>query len=190
MKHIDRYLNIHLFFEIAPLVFFLVAYQNWGLIPSTFVIMGATAVFSLLGFYIEHKIPVFPLVTLVIVLVLGGATIIFENETFIKIKPTIGNAFFALTLIIGLRFQPSILARALEGRVFLSKKGWQALTIRWVVFALSLAIANEVVWRTQSTDFWVAFKSALTPVSIIGYIGITRFTAPTYWQEPENLTKP
>jgi intracellular septation protein A len=44
---------------------------------------------------------------------------------------------------------------------------------------------NEFVWRTQDTDTWVAFKASLTLVAILGYIVITRFTAPRYWQEPK-----
>ena len=81
--------------------------------------------------------------------------------------------------------RPCLLARALEGQVYLTQKGWKTLTVIWVLFALALAGVNEFMWRTQSTDTWVAFKASLAPVSICGYIFITRMTAARYWQEPE-----
>ena len=107
---------------------------------------------------------------------------------FFLIKPTIGNFLFALTLLVGLFIRPSLLARALEGQVDLTETGWKVLTIRWVIFSIILACANEFMWRTQDTDTWVAFKASLAPVSIFAYIIITRLTAETYWQEKENST--
>ena len=138
----------------------------------------------------ERRIPEFPIVTVILVLLLGGATLILNDALFIKIKPTIGNLVFALTLLVGLCIRPGLLARALEGQVHLTEKGWKARTIRWVFFAIILACANEFVWRTQGTDTWVAFKASLAPVSIFAYITITRLTAETHWQEQENGAKP
>jgi intracellular septation protein len=151
---------------------------------ATMAVMVATVVFTLLGIVLERRVPVFPIVTVLLVLTLGGAALVFDDELFIKIKPTVGNFLFATALVIGLLLHPSLLARALTGQVYLTEKGWRVLTIRWVLFALVLAGTNEIIWRTQSTDMWVAFKAGLTPVSIFGYIIITRLTAPTYWQEP------
>ena len=109
----------------------------------------------------------------------------FEDEIFIKVKPTVGLSLFAIALIIGLLLRPSLLARALNGQVHLTEKGWRVLTVRWVFYALALAVTNELIWRTQDTDTWVAFKASLTPVSILGYIVITRLTVPKYWQKSE-----
>ena len=185
MNFINRYLNKHIFFEIAPvLVFFLVS-NTWGMKAAIIAIMVATVLFTFIGFYLEQKIPVFPIVTLVLVLSLGGAALVFDNPEFIKIKPTIGLCLFGIIILAGLRLRPSLLARALEGQVYLSEKGWQVLTIRWVAFSLFLAIANEFVWRTQSTGTWVSFKTILSIFSVIGFIIITRLTAPKYWLEPE-----
>ena len=186
MGFVERYLNRHILFEIAPgIVFFIVNY-GWGLRWATAAVMVATAVFTFLGIALERRVPVFPIVTVVLVLTLGGATLLFEDELFIKVKPTVGTCLFAATLTIGLFLRPSLLARALEGQVYLTKKGWRVLTIRWVLFALAMAGMNEFMWRTQDTDTWVAFKASLTLVAILGYIVITRLTAPRYWQEPES----
>ncbi len=186
MGFAERYLNRHILFEIAPGVIFFIVNSKWNLKIATVAVIIATLVFTIMGFLVERRIPVFPIVTVILVLLLGGATLIFNDALFIKIKPTIGNLLFALTLLIGLFMRPSLLSRALEGQVHLTEKGWKVLTIRWVLFAIILACANEFIWRTQDTDTWVAFKASLAPVSIFAYIVITRLTAETYWQEPEN----
>ena len=189
MNFINRYLNKHIVFEITPVLIFFFASNVWGMKSAIVAIMVATVLFTFLGFYLERRIPVFPIVTLVLVLSLGGAALVFENPEFIKIKPTIGLCLFGCIILAGSRLRPSLLARALEGQVYLSEKGWQVLTNRWVAFSLLLAIANEFLWRTQNTDIWVSFKTILSIVSVFGFIFITRLTAPKYWLEPKNLSK-
>jgi intracellular septation protein len=185
MSFLKRYLNRRFSFEIAPGIIFFIVNYGWGLMWATAAVMVATAVFTFLGIAIEKRIPVFPIVTIILVLALGGATLVFEDELFIKVKPTVGLCLFAIALIVGLLLRPTLLARALEGQVHLTEKGWRVLTTRWVLYALALAVTNELIWRTQGTDTWVAFKASLTPVSILGYIVITRLTAQTYWQKSE-----
>ena len=186
MGFAERYLNRHILFEIAPGILFFIVNYKWNLMIATVAVIIATILFTIAGFLIERRIPVFPIVTVILVLMLGGATLIFNDALFIKIKPTIGNLLFALTLLFGLFLRPSLLSRALEGQVYLTEKGWKVLTIRWVIFAVLLACANEFVWRTQDTDAWVAFKASLAPVSIFAYIMITRLTAEAYWHKQEN----
>ena len=185
MNFIDRYLNKHILFEIVPVLIFFITNSIWGLTYAIIAIMSASVLFTFLSVFIERKVPVFPIVTLLLVLSLGGAALVFDNQEFIKIKPTVGLCLFALILFVGLRFRPSLLARALEGQVYLSEKGWRVLTFRWIGLALFLALTNEIVWRTQNTDIWVTFKTILSLISIFGSIIITRLTAPVYWQEPE-----
>ena len=130
MGFIERYLNRHILFEIAPGIIFLIVNGVRGLMAATVAVIIATVVFTLLGFLIERRIPVFPIVTVVLVLFLGGAALLFKDALFIKIKPTIGNALFAAMLVAGLLLRPSLLARALGGQVYLTEKGWKVLTIR------------------------------------------------------------
>ncbi len=186
MNFIDRYLNRHIQFEIAPVLIFFITNYIWGLTYAIVAIMFASVLFTILSVSIERKVPVFPIITLILVLSLGGAALVFDNQEFIKIKPTVGLCLFALILFVGLYFRPTLLARALERQVSLSEKGWRVLTFRWILLALFLAIANEIVWRTQDTDTWVVFKTILSLTSIFGSIIITRVTAPKYWQEPDN----
>jgi intracellular septation protein len=99
-----------------------------------------------------------PLITAIIVVVFGGATLIFQDETFIKLKPTIIYVLFGGVLLAGLAFGKSLLGLVFDQVLHLTDEGWRKLTLRWGVFFLTLAVLNEIVWRTQSTDFWVSFK--------------------------------
>jgi intracellular septation protein len=95
----------------------------------------------------------------VMVLVLGGVTVWLHDETFIKIKPTIYYVFVAALLLFGLATGRNLL-KTLLGTVYpgLSERGWQIFTRNWVLFFLLMAVVNEAVWRTTTTDFWIAFK--------------------------------
>jgi intracellular septation protein len=73
-------------------------------------------------------------------------------------KPTIVNALIAITLFVGLYFKKNFLAILFGSAFSLTEVGWRGLTIRYALFSIVLAVLNECVWRTQTTDFWVAFK--------------------------------
>ena len=83
-------------------------------------------------------------------------------------KPTIVNALFGVVLLGGLLFGKSLLGYVFDSAFKLNAEGWRKLTLRWGLFFLFLAVANEVVWRSFSTDAWVAFKVwAIMPITII-----------------------
>jgi intracellular septation protein len=92
------------------------------------------------------------------VLVFGTLTLVLHDETFIKIKPTIIYGLFAAILGGGLLFGRSFIAILFNQMFNLTPKGWRILTMRWALFFLAMAVLNEIIWRTQSTDFWVSFK--------------------------------
>ena len=116
MGFAERYLNRHILFEIAPGIIFFIVNYKWNLMIATVAVIIATLVFTIMGFLLERRIPVFPIVTVILVLLLGGATLIFDDALFFKIKPTIGDLLFAFTLIMGLLIRPSLLARASPAR--------------------------------------------------------------------------
>ncbi|GAA4764493.1 septation protein A [Stakelama sediminis] len=94
-----------------------------------------------------------------LVIVFGGLTLYFHDETFIKMKPTIVYLIFAIVLGYGLVSGRPVLQSLLETAYpGLNQTGWRKLTINWTIFFIGMAVLNECVWRTQSTDFWVAFK--------------------------------
>ena len=93
------------------------------------------------------------------VVILGGITIWLHEEWVIKIKPTIYYLLVAGLLGFGLATGRNLLKVVLES-VYpgLSERGWELLTRNWIGYFLVMAVINEAVWRTQSTDFWVGFK--------------------------------
>ena len=102
---------------------------------------------------------VLALVTAIVVVVFGGLTLILQNETFIKLKPTIIYVLFAGLLLGGLAFGKALLGVVFDSVFHLTEEGWRKLTLRWAVFFLALAVLNEIVWRTQTTDLWFKFKT-------------------------------
>ena len=118
---------------------------------------------------IEKKIPFVPLVGGILITFFGGLTIYFKNPIFIYIKPTIINILFAFGLIFGKFFtKEPVLKKLLGNALKLQDEGWKILNKRWALFFLSLAILNEIVWRTQSEEFWVNFKVwGLIPLTFI-----------------------
>ncbi|TQV79145.1 inner membrane-spanning protein YciB [Denitrobaculum tricleocarpae] len=186
MSFAERYLNRSLLLEICPALVFFVVNFGWGLMAATAAVMLTSLVVVGTGVVLDRKVPVLAVVTLAMVLLLGGASLVFQEEIFIKIKPTVGNCLFAAALGVGLLFRPSFLVQTFGGHIQLTEEGWRVLTLSWIALALSLAGLNEVVWRTLETDHWVIFRTVLTPFAILGYILITRLLAEYYWLEDED----
>lgn len=157
-----------LLLEAGPLVVFFVANSNFGIFTATGAFMVATLIALSVSRIQYGRIPVMPLVSGVFVLTFGALTLYFQEEFFIKIKPTIVNLLFAAILFGGLIAGHSLL-RYLFGDVFkLQDRGWRILTFRWACFFVFLALLNEVIWRNFSTDFWAAFKlMGVMPITLI-----------------------
>jgi len=125
---------------------------------ATALFMVATAVALCASWVLLRNLPIMPLVSGIVVFVFGALTLWLHNETFIKIKPTIINTMFGVILLGGLLFGKSLLGYVFDSAFRLNAEGWRKLTLRWGFFFLFLAVLNEAVWRSFSTDFWVAFK--------------------------------
>ena len=147
-----------LLIDIGPLAVFFIFYTRSGLQASILPFMIATVIAVIFSYILEKKIPIMPTVGAGIVLVFGGLTIYFDNEVFFKMKPTIINLLFAMILYGGILINKPLLKILLGAALKLKEEGWRILTHRWIGFFIALAILNEIVWRTQSTDVWVNFK--------------------------------
>ena len=154
--------------ELGPLIVFFVANSIAGIFPATAAFMIATVLALTLSRWMFGRIPIMPLVSGIFVIGFGALTLYFQEEYFLKIKPTIVNLLFAAILFGGLLFGQSLL-KYLLGEVYkLKERGWQILTFRWACFFVFLAVLNEVVWRNTSTDFWAGFKLfGIMPITMI-----------------------
>lgn len=155
-------------FEIGPLVVFFVANGRWGIMPATAAFMVATAIALPLAWRLERRLPVMPLVSGVFVLGFGGLTLALDDETFIKLKPTIVNLLFAAILAGGLLLRLQLLQKLFDSVFELTERGWRLLTLRWTLFFVVLAVLNEIVWRTQTTEVWIQFKLfGIMPLTLV-----------------------
>jgi len=129
----------------------------------------ATIIAIIIVWFFEKKIPMIPLLGGFLITFFGALTIYFDNPVFIYVKPTVVNILFALVLIFGKFFSQEPLLKKFLGRSLLLKdEGWKILTNRWIFFFIFLALLNEIVWRTQSEEFWVNFKVwGLLPITFI-----------------------
>ena len=135
---------------------------------ATAAFMAATAIALVASKLLTGKLPIMPLVSGVVVFVFGALTLYLQDDTFIKLKPTIINTLFGVILLGGLWFGKPLLGYVFGSAFKLDEEGWNKLTLRWGLFFLFLAALNEVVWRSVSTDTWVAFKVWGTmPITLI-----------------------
>jgi intracellular septation protein len=163
--------------ELGPLVLFFLgnAYgdrfgvaEGRRIFAATAVFIVATLIALAVHYVLLRKLPIMPLVSGVVVVVFGGLTLWLADETFIKLKPTIVNTIFGTVLLGGLALGRPLLPVVLDSVLQLKEEGWRKLTFRWGLFFFVLAIINEIVWRTQTTDFWVSFKAlGIMPLTIV-----------------------
>ncbi len=157
--------------DFGPLVIFFYFYYNSGkdlqvAIPPLIV---ATIISILIVWFFEKKIPMVPLTGGILITLFGGLTIYFKNPIFIYMKPTIINVLFGLSLFFGKYFTKEPLLKLILGKSLpLNDEGWNILNFRWIWFFFALAILNELIWRTQTEEFWVNFKVwGMLPITFI-----------------------
>jgi intracellular septation protein len=166
--------------ELGPLAVFFLANARGAWLAERFPALGAlggplftaTALFIVamlvslaVSLALTRRLPIMPVATGIVVLAFGGLALWLHDETFIKMKPTIINGLFGAVLLGGLAFRKPLLGYVFDSAFRLTDEGWRKLTLRWGVFLILLAVLNEVVWRTVSTDLWVTFK-------VFGLIGL------------------
>ncbi|MDB5617694.1 septation protein A [Tardiphaga sp.] len=175
--------------ELGPLLIFFVANAKANLFVATGAFMVAVIAAMIASYVVTKHVPMMAIVTAIVVIVFGSLTLYLHDETFIKMKPTIVYALFAATLGGGLLFGRSFIAIMFDQMFNLTTQGWRTLTLRWALWFAAMAMLNEIIWRTQTTEFWVAFK-------VFGMVPLTMVFAITqmplikrYHLEPVSLAK-
>ena len=152
--------------EYGPLIGFFIAYWLYGLNVATGVLVGLTVIAMIITRWKLGKFPLMPMIAAGLVVFFGGLTIIFDDDRFIKMKPTIVQVALAIVLAGSAYMQRPLLATMMAGQIVLSPLHWKRLSYRYSLFFLAMAGINEYIWRNFSTDFWVNFK-------FFGLTGIT-----------------
>ena len=154
--------------ELGPLIVFFIANAKFNLFVATGAFMVAVIAAMIASYVVTRHVPIMAIVTAAVVIVFGTLTLVLHDETFIKMKPTIVYTLFAAILGGGLLFGRSFIAIMFDQMFNLTLKGWRILTLRWALWFLAMAVLNEIIWRTQSTDFWVTFKAfGMVPLTML-----------------------
>lgn len=160
--------SLKLVLDLGPLLLFFLVNAVWGIFAATAAFLAAVAAALAVSRLIFGAFPVMPLVTALFVIVFGTLTLYLQDETFIKVKPTLVYVLFAGLLAGGMVLGRPVLKLLMGEMLDLTDEGWRKLTYRWAAFFLLLALANEAVWRSVSTDAWVTFKVfGLVPLTIL-----------------------
>ncbi len=157
-----------LLLDFLPVIIFFIVYKSTDdIILATAILIPATLLQMLYTWIKTHKIEMIQLVTLGLVVVLGGATILFQDKTFIQWKPTVVTWLFAAAFL-GSQFigEKTIIQRLMGGTIEMPAHAWKQLNYAWVVFYIILGAVNLFVAYTMSEETWVNFK-------LFGMLGLT-----------------
>lgn len=175
-----------LLLDLGPLLLFFFANSWGGIYFATGAFMVAILVTLGISYYLIRRLPVMPIVTAVIVMVFGALTLYLHNDTFIKLKPTIIYVMFAVVLFVGLILKRPLFQVVLDGAFHMTEEGWKKFTLNWAIFFLVMAVVNEFVWRSFTTDQWVAFKTfGFLPLTLLFAVSQAPLMAKYAIREPD-----
>lgn len=170
--------SMKLALEYGPLILFFVVNSFYGIYYGTAVLVAATVVSLAYSWMTTRTIPKILAFGCAAVVLFGALTLIFQDETFIKIKPTVVSLMIASGLILGQVIGRNPLKAILgdQMQMHLPERAWRQLTWLWVAMFGAIAVSNEIAWRSLSTDGWVTFKVfGLTGISLVFGVMIAVF---------------
>lgn len=157
------------------------AYDGFVVVTGLFVPVMAAASFAL--WRLAGRVSRIQITTLVLVVVFGALTVWLNDERFFKMKSTIVFGLFAAILFVGLARGRSYLEYVMEGLMPLRHEGWMRLTRRLAWFFAALAVVNEAIWRTQSTDVYVLFDTFGQTGAMFGFFLSQSRLIETHWDD-------
>ncbi|NVJ98392.1 MAG: septation protein IspZ [Alphaproteobacteria bacterium] len=160
--------------DFGPLLVFFLAFRAGDVFVATGAFMIAIVAAAIYSKIKLGHVSAMHKFTFVVVMVLGGLTLYLQDETFVKMKLTIVNSFFALAILIGLLRGQLYIKMIMEMAFELPDSAWRVLSRNYAIFFAAMAIVNELIWRTQTTEFWVNFKTfgymAINFLFILGHM--------------------
>jgi intracellular septation protein len=154
--------------DFLPVIVFFAVYKYTNdILIATAVLIPATVLQMLYSWKVQRKIETMQLVTLGLVVLLGGATLLFQDKAFIQWKPTVVNWLFALGFL-GTQFigNKTVVERLMGSSIEMEQRIWRKLNLVWVIFFVVLGIINIYVAYSFSEEAWVNFK-------LFGMLGLT-----------------
>ena len=155
--------------DLGPLVVFFAAnYITGDFMLAVQILVGTTVIALAAGWILERHVSMMALVGCVAVAFFGGLSVYFDNDLFIKIKPTVLTCLLAAVIAGGRLIGRNPLGAIMGAQIRMHDAGWRAISWVWVAMFLTTALANEIAWRSLSTDDWVTFKVfGITGISLI-----------------------
>ena len=155
--------------DMGPLViFFITNYITEDIMLAIGVLIGTTIVALAAGWMLERRLSMMALFGCIAVAFFGGLSLYFDNELFIKIKPTVLTCLLAALIAGGRLLGRNPIGAIMGSQLKMTDAGWRAISWLWVAMFLSTALANEIAWRMLSTNDWVTFKVfGITAISLV-----------------------
>lgn len=156
--------------EFGPVAIFFVVLLSTDIFVATATLMVLMTISAVTAYAIEGRVTTLILLGLIAALVFGTLTLVFRDETFIKIRPTIWFATLAVLLIGGMALGRLFLKSLFEYAFQIDEAGWRKLTWRMAGFFIFLAIANHVMWTNFSNETWAAYKLFAVPIMMVAFM--------------------
>lgn len=161
-------LVIKLFLEFMPLGLFFLTSTEYDFFVSTGVLLAATVVSLILTWWLFQQLALMAIITAATGIISGVLTLILVDPVYVKMKPTVVGGILALILAVGLAIKQPFFKALLGQNLTLTDEGWRVLTWLWLGYFIFITVLNEFIWRTYSTEFWIAFKAfGLMPMTVI-----------------------
>ncbi len=155
--------------ENGSIIIFFITYKfcDHNIMIATMAMIVAAIVLSIIAYFLKHKLSVISYLSTILLAVMGSISIISGDARFIKMKPTIINSLFSLTLIIGCYRGKGLAKYIFNGAIEMTEEKWIIFSRRFGIYFAILAIINEIIWRNYSEEFWVNFKLfGMVPISL------------------------
>lgn len=153
--------------ELGPILIFVALINIYDIHIATYVFVVLAPITMFITWRMDGKISAIQWIGTLVIIITGMATVITGDSKFIKMKPTVVSAFFALVLAYAYMTKKLWLKNVMGSQLEMPDNIWLKLTLRWALYFILVAVLNELAWRNLSDENWGYFKLALIPLSLV-----------------------